>query len=48
MLIERSVPLFGLKIRIAGRGLLILVIEHRADQVKRGAVSDEPGTDRPA
>ena len=27
MFIERLVPFFGLKIRIAGRGLLVLVIE---------------------
>src|ERR1017187_9606608 len=42
MLIERSVPLFRLKIRIAGSGLLVLVIEHRADQMKRCAAPNEP------
>jgi hypothetical protein len=46
MLIERLVPLFGLKIRIDGGGLLILVIEYRANQMKRCAISDEPRTDR--
>jgi len=44
MFIERFVPLFRLKIRISGRGLLILVIEQRADQMKRCAVYDSSST----
>jgi hypothetical protein len=36
MFVERSVPFFRLKIRIAGRGLLVLVIQDRTDSMKCG------------
>ena len=38
MLIQRLVPLLGLKIRVPGRGLLILVVEDGPNQVKRRPV----------
>jgi hypothetical protein len=45
MFIERFVPLFRLKICIAGGGLWLLVSEHRADQVKRSVVPHQPRID---
>jgi hypothetical protein len=44
MSVECSLPIFGLKVSVASRGLLVLVIQYRADQVQRGSIAHQPGS----
>jgi hypothetical protein len=39
MSVECSLPIFGLKVSVASRGLLILVIQYGADQMERSSVA---------
>jgi hypothetical protein len=42
MTIQHFLPIFGLKIGVAGGGLLVLVIQDGTDQVQRGPVPHQP------
>ena len=39
MPVECSLPILGFKVSVAGRGLLVFVVQYGADQMERGTVS---------